>query len=98
MDVKKYREMRENIRRRRGEINNRILKDQKATKHTVDSYVKSYQEQYNTLPIEENKKSDQGRIISLSTKKYDKSINIQINTRNYPYLFQVPILYISGIQ
>ncbi len=86
MDVKKYREMRGNIRRKRGEIKNRMLKDQKATKHTVDSYVKSYQEQYNTLPIEENKKSDQGRIISLSTKKYDKSINIQINTRNYPYL------------
>lgn len=86
MDVKKYREIRNNIRRKRKEAENKPLKEQIKPKNKTDSYVKSHQEQYNTLPIEENKQSDQRHIISIPTRKFDKSINLQINIRNYPYL------------
>ena len=86
MDVKNYRKIRENIRRKQNEMENRTLKDQKETKNNVDNYVKSHPEHCNALHVNENNHGNQGHSISISAKKVDKSINIQVNTRNYPYL------------
>ena len=84
--MKDYKKIRENIRRKQSQTENRTLKNQKETNNNVGSYVESHQEQHNTLPPGENIQSEQGRIISLSVKKSDKSTAIQIDTRNYPYL------------